>query len=164
LIINEDPIPGHRKQPEGEVKLEDWIGQQYAPKLMIAEAERFLDANHKRPFFLYLPFIEPHVAMHPPRESVEKFPEEWDDEAYRGQCAYLPHPRPHAGYAAMISDLDSYVGRVLKKLDNLNLRENTLVIFTSDNGTTHPGNPRIQGKRLRGRYSRSDDRAATRRD
>ena len=60
------------------MKLDDWIGETYAPKLMIAEAEKFIAANAKRPFFLYLPFIEPHVAMHPPRESVEKFPAEWD--------------------------------------------------------------------------------------
>jgi len=138
IPINQTPIPGHAKQPEGEIKLEDWIGQTYAPKLMIAEAEKFIDTHHTDPFFLYLPFIEPHVSMHPPKESVEKFPVEWDDEAYRGQCGYVPHPRPRAGYAAMIHDLDSYVGRVLAKLEQHQLAERTLVIFTSDNGTTHP--------------------------
>lgn len=140
VMINRKPIPGHRKQPEGEVKLEDWLGETYAPREMIAEAERFIDRHRDQPFFLYLPFIEPHVAMHPPRESVEKFPESWDDEPYRGQSAYLPHPRPHAAYAAMISDLDSYVGRILARLDSHGLANETLVIFTSDNGTTHEGN------------------------
>ena len=79
------------------MRLDDWIGETYAPKLMVAEAVKFIAANQARPFFLYLPFIEPHVAMHPPRESVEKFPEEWDPEAYRGENGYLPHPRPRAG-------------------------------------------------------------------
>lgn len=106
---------------------------------MIAEAEKFINDNQAKPFFLYLPFIEPHVAMHPPQESVEKFPKDWDDQVYRGEAGYLPHPRPHAGYAAMISDLDGYVGRVLAQLDQLRLSEKTLVIFTSDNGTTHEG-------------------------
>lgn len=138
ILINQNPIPGHAKQPEGEIKLEDWIGDTYAPKLMIAEAEKFIDQHHQQPFFLYLPFIEPHVSMHPPKESVEKFPAEWDDEAYRGQCGYVPHPRPRAGYAAMISDLDSYVGRVMAKIDSHGLANRTLIIFTSDNGTTHP--------------------------
>jgi len=141
IVINENPVPGHERQPEGEVRLEDWVSETYAPYLMIAEAEQFIAEHAERPFFLYLPFIEPHVAMHPPREAVDRFPEEWDDEAYRGQCGYLPHPRPRAGYAAMINDLDSYVGRVLEALEKAGIDERTLVIFTSDNGTTHPRNP-----------------------
>ena len=139
LTINARPIPGHAKQPAGEVRLDDWIGETYAPQLMIAEAERFIAASAARPFFLYLPFIEPHVAMHPPREAVEKFPAEWDTEAYRGGNGYLPHPRPRAAYAAMINELDGYVGRVLAALDRAGVADRTLVIFTSDNGTTHEG-------------------------
>ncbi len=139
VTINTKPIPGHAKVAEGEVKLEDWIGETHAPKLMIAEAEKFLEANQAKPFFLYLPFIEPHVAMHPPRESVERFPAEWDTEVYRGDSGYLPHPRPRAGYAAMISDLDGYVGRVLAALDRFQLTDRTLVVFSSDNGATHAG-------------------------
>jgi len=138
IPLHSRPIPGHQTQPTGEVRLQDWIGETYAPKLMIAEAVKFIEANRTRPFFLYLPFIEPHVAMHPPRESVEKFPAAWDDEPYRGQSGYLPHPRPRAGYAAMISDLDGYVGRVMETLERHGLARRTLVIFTSDNGTTHP--------------------------
>jgi len=138
VFINKTPIPGQAKQPEGEVKMEDWIGETYAPKLMIREAERFIADNSAKPFFLYLAFIEPHVSMHPPRESVEKFPQEWDDEPYRGQNGYVPHPRPRAAYAAMISDLDSYVGRVMAALDEAKLQDRTLIVFTSDNGTTHP--------------------------
>lgn len=139
VLINTRPIPGHQKQPDGEVRLEDWIGETYAPRLMLAEALRFLDAHRDRPFFLYLPFIEPHVAMHPPAESVARFPQKWDDEVYRGESGYLPHPRPRAAYAAMISDLDGYVGRVLEALEQAGLAERTLVVFTSDNGCTHEG-------------------------
>ena len=54
--------------------MDDWIGETYAPKLMIAEAEKFIAAHKARPFFLYLPFIEPHVSIHPPRESWQKSP------------------------------------------------------------------------------------------
>ena len=137
--LNAKPIPGGKKQPEGEVRMEDTLGELYAPKLMIEEAVKFIDAKKSAPFFLYLPFIEPHVAMHPPRESVEKFPKEWDAEPYRGDSGYLPHPRPRAAYAAMISDLDGYVGRVLEALEKGGIAERTLVLFTSDNGTTHAG-------------------------
>lgn len=139
ITINAKPIPGHANQSVGEVKLDDWIGETYAPKLMIAEAEKFIAANAARPFFLYLPFIEPHVAMHPPRESVGKFPAEWDREVYRGANGYLPHPRPRAAYAAMIHNLDGHVGRVLAALDKAGVADRTLVVFTSDNGTTHAG-------------------------
>ncbi|MEX0712556.1 MAG: arylsulfatase [Pirellulales bacterium] len=141
IPINANPIPGHQKQLQGEVRLDDWIGETYAPMLMIEEAVKFIEDHQARPFFLYLPFIEPHVAMHPPRESVERFPAEWDTEPYRGQCGYLPHPRPRAGYAAMISDLDGYVGRVMETLEKTGLDGRTLVVFTSDNGTTRPRLP-----------------------
>ncbi|MBI1348257.1 sulfatase-like hydrolase/transferase [bacterium] len=139
VLINTKPIPGHMKKATDEVRIEDTQGETYAPRLMIEGAETFLKENQDRPFFLYLPFIEPHVAMHPPVASVEKFPTEWDPEVYRGESGYLPHPRPHAGYAAMISDLDGYVGQVVETLKSTGNLERTLIIFTSDNGTTHAG-------------------------
>jgi len=80
--------------------------------------------------------------MHPPKASVEKFPAEWDTEPYRGENGYVPHPRPHAGYAAMISDLDGYVGRVMAALKKAGVADETLVIFTSDNGATHARSPK----------------------
>lgn len=141
VVINRKPIPGHAKQPEGEVRIKDWIGEAHAPSLMIAEAEKFIAENASKPFFLYLPFIEPHVALHPPASSVERFPKEWDSEVYRGEYGYLPHPRPRAAYAAMISDLDGYVGRVLSALQDAGVADRTLVIFTSDNGPTHANSP-----------------------
>lgn len=137
LVINHHPIPGHKKMPEGKVTMDQWFDENYSSKLILEEALSFIRKNAEQPFFLYLPFIEPHVAMHPPRELVESYPEQWDDRAYRGQCGYLPHPRPRAGYAAMITDLDRHVGAVLATLEELGLTENTLVVFTSDNGTTH---------------------------
>lgn len=137
VVINETPIPGHAKKPEGPITFEDWSTDNYAPDLILAEAVAFLDDHADDPFFLYLPFVEPHVAMQPPHEHVLSYPESWDDRPYRGQCGYTPHPRPRAGYAAMITDLDEHVGTILARLDDLGLTDNTLVIFTSDNGTTH---------------------------
>lgn len=136
--INPKPIPGHAKKPEGDVQMSSYIGQQYASHLIRREALSFIDQNKDKPFFLYLPFIEPHVAMHPPQDLVNEYPAEWDKETYRGECSYLPHPRPRAAYAAMITDLDRHVGAVMESLKKHGLLENTLVIFTSDNGTTHP--------------------------
>ena len=146
VVINEKPIPGRAKQPQGEVKLKDWLGENYASDLIRTDALKWLDTNADKPFFLYLPFTEPHVAMHPPVALVESYPAAWDDRPYRGQCGYLPHPRPRAGYAAMITHLDQHVGAVLDALEAKGIAENTIVIFTSDNGTTHPsGNDPVFG-------------------
>ncbi|NRA97858.1 MAG: sulfatase-like hydrolase/transferase, partial [Planctomycetes bacterium] len=107
------------------------------PDLMLRTARAFIRRNREQPFFLYLPFVEPHVAMQPPQAWVDQYPKQWDSKPYLGQKSYLPHPRPRAGYAAMISDLDEHVGSVVGLLDALGLSERTLVIFSSDNGPTH---------------------------
>ncbi|MEM7454109.1 MAG: arylsulfatase [Planctomycetota bacterium] len=137
--VNSFPVPGHFRQPEGDVSADDYRAENYAPDLILDEAIKFLDENKDKPFFLYLPFVEPHVAMQPPQEWIERYPEEWDAEngVYRGDNGYLPHPRPRAGYAAMISDLDEHVGTILERLEHHGLADNTIVIFTSDNGPTH---------------------------
>ncbi len=141
IPLNAKPISGHQTPLEGDVRMETYIGQNYASDSILAEAERFIAQNAQHPFFLYLPFTEPHVAMHPPAASVDRFPKEWDPEPYRGESGYLPHPRPHAAYAAMISDLDSHVGRIMDALEKNHAASHTLVLFSSDNGTTHPGKP-----------------------
>jgi arylsulfatase A-like enzyme len=145
IVINPEPIPGHLKKPEGEIKLEDYQGKTYAPDLIEAEALRFIEQNSGSPFFLYCAFTEPHVAMQPPKRLVDSYPADWDDQPYRGQCGYLPHPRPRAAYAAMITSLDEHVGKVMAALEKAGAKDNTVVIFTSDNGTTHLGNDPVYG-------------------
>lgn len=141
--INAFPIPGSFRQPTGEVVADDYRAENYAPDLILKEALKFVDQcnSTKKPFFLYLPFVEPHVSMQPPQEWIDRYPTQWDEEhgAYRGDNGYLPHPRPRAAYAAMISDLDEHVGTILKRLDRHGLSDNTLIVFTSDNGPTHGG-------------------------
>ncbi|MCW1883872.1 arylsulfatase [Luteolibacter flavescens] len=135
--INPTPIPGHAKQPEGDVTAGKWIGQAYAPDLMVKETREFIASHKAKPFFLYLAFIEPHVAMHPPQDRLDEYPAEWDREPYRSEKGYLPHPRPRAAYATMISDLDRHVGAVREALEQAGVLDETLIVFTSDNGATH---------------------------
>ncbi len=139
--LNVPKVPGHFKVPEGKrATYQDFArfqGRIYAPDRILEEALQFVRENSARPFFLYLPFVEPHVAMQPPTEWVSQYPEEWDDKPYLGTKGYTPHARPRAGYAAMISDLDEHVGKVMDELEALGLANNTLVMFTSDNGPTH---------------------------
>jgi arylsulfatase A-like enzyme len=137
-IINERPVPGHhRPGPDAKIDFDAYIGANYAPDLMLKETLQFLRDNKDEKFFLYFAPVEPHVAMQPPQVWVDRYPKEWDDKPYRGDRGYLPHPRPRAAYAAMISDLDEHVGAILKTLDELGLADNTLIIFSSDNGPTH---------------------------
>jgi arylsulfatase len=74
-----------------------------------------------------------------PRSEVEAYHGAFPETAYLGQKAYLPHPTPRAAYAAMISRLDREVGRILDELDGLGLAQDTIVMFSSDNGPTFNG-------------------------
>jgi arylsulfatase A len=84
------------------------------------EAIRFIEVNREKPFFLYLAHNSPHIPLGAKPELVEKYKD-----------AFNPT------YAAMMHTLDDCVGLVLAKLDELKLTENTIVIFTSDNGGLH---------------------------
>ena len=145
VTVNKKPIPGHARKRTGEVNADDYRAENYSSDLVLDQALKFIDKNKEKPFFLYLPFLEPHVSMQPPKVWVDYYPKKWDDEkqggkgVYRGQCGYLPHDRPRAAYAAMISDLDEHVGAVMARLKKYGLEDNTIVVFTSDNGTTHGG-------------------------
>ena len=103
---------------------------------------QFIRDHKDEPFFLYYPSVIPHVALHVPDEDLEPYLNlGWKDPPFtRGKgYGYTPHFTPRAAYAAMISKLDHYVGNVLRTLDELELADNTLVVFSSDNGTTHLG-------------------------
>lgn len=105
-----DPIPG----VEGEY-VTDRLGD---------EAVRFIRESKDRPFFSYLPHFAPHVPLEGKKDLVEK---------YRAKLKPgMRHNDPV--YAAMIQSLDENVGKVLGALEQLNLRSNTLIVFTSDNG------------------------------
>jgi arylsulfatase len=112
-------------------------GKHYSHDLFETEALAFIKAHSGAPFFLYLPFTIPHVAIQVPDDSLAEYKGKWTDAAYNGKKGYLPHPTPRAGYAAMITRMDRTIGRLLELLKALKLDERTLVLFTSDNGPTH---------------------------
>ncbi|MBL0169806.1 MAG: arylsulfatase [Gemmatimonadaceae bacterium] len=112
-------------------------GTAYAPDLMTVEALRFIRAQRQKPFFLYLAFTIPHLALQVPDEELAAY--DFPETPYLGKQSYLPHPRPRAAYAGMISRMDKHVGQVMALLRELQLDSTTLVVFTSDNGTTYTG-------------------------
>lgn len=102
------------------------------------EALTFIRENQAKPFFLFMPVTVPHVSIQVPDADLAEYSGKLgDDPAYDGKKGYVPHPHPHAGYAAMVSKLDRTVGKVVQLLDELKLTEKTLILFTSDNGPTH---------------------------
>ena len=136
---NQSAIPGHGQIKNAKGDFSKFQGIDHSSERMLADAEGWLAkrGEDKKPFFLYLAFTEPHVALQPPQRLVDSYPKEWDDKPYLGDKGYVPHHRPHAAYAAMITYLDEHVGRIRAALKKQGLEDNTLIIFTSDNGSTH---------------------------
>lgn len=107
---------------------------------IVNDALKFLDARKDAPFFAYLAFTYPHTPIHPVEPYTEKYrqklpsmniPKERLSKERRGNTRlYQDDPE----YAAMIAKLDALCGQVFDKLDELKLTDNTVVIFTSDNG------------------------------
>lgn len=104
-VIGPDP-----ERPDDEY-LTDRLGRR---------AVEFIDRNRAEPFFLYLSLNAPHSPFQAPRDLMEKF----------GDI----RPEPLNYYAAMVASIDENVGRILGKLEELGLAENTLILFTSDHG------------------------------
>lgn len=114
-------------------------GKQHSHDLFEAEALAFIKANKDRPFFLYLPFTIPHLALQVPEDSLAEYKDKWPDPPYKGGKGYLPHSHPRAAYAAMVTRMDRSVGRIVDLLKEIALERDTLVMFSSDNGPTHDG-------------------------
>ncbi len=100
-----------------------------ADELFADEAIKFIDLNRAKPFFLYLSFVIPHANNE--RTQALKDGTEVPDLGLYKDKDWTPQNR---GQAAMVTQLDTLVGRVVAHLNTLGLSKNTLVIFTSDNG------------------------------
>jgi arylsulfatase A len=116
---------------------------QYAPDLIQEHALRFVETNKDRPFFLYYALIQPHAEMLAPEKYMAKYRGRFlPEKPFKGvdggpdfrSYAYGSQAEPRAAFAAMVETLDEDVGELMAKLDTLGLADNTLVIFTSDNG------------------------------
>jgi arylsulfatase len=143
-ILNNKNIPPHANlklgsNPNDESSYVDFHLNDYAPELMHNEALNFIDDNKDSPFFLYYASPLPHVPLQAPKKWINYYKRKFGDEKpYTGK-SYFPSHSPRATYAAMISYLDEQVGDLIKKLKEINQLDNTLIIFTSDNGPTYTG-------------------------
>lgn len=121
---------------------------QFTDDLFADEAVRFAIANQDQPFFLYWSMVVPHAN----NERNRALKDGAEVPAY-GPYADKDWPAPDKGQAAMITRMDGYVGRLLDSLKERGLAENTLVIFTSDNGPHNESNHDLSRFQPSGPYS-----------
>lgn len=112
-------------------------GKQYSQDLFTEEALSFINKFKDSTFFLFLPFIIPHVSIQVPDESLLEYKDSIAETPYDHHPYYLEHPYPHAGYAAMVTHMDKAVGMIMNEIKALGLDTNTIVFFASDNGPTY---------------------------
>ena len=144
VLLNNKMIAPHTgfktgTDPHDAKNYKDFSLEEYAPRLMHEEALNFIENNKDQPFFLYYASPIPHLPLQAPQKWVEYYQKKLGKETpYTGKN-YFPNQTPRATYAAMISYLDEQLGELVAKLKELGLYENTLILFSSDNGPTYTG-------------------------
>ena len=115
----------------------------YSADIIHKAALDFIEKNREKPFFLFYPTTIPHAELFAKEEYMKMFRGKLDPEkSFKGVDdgpnyrlgPYGSQPEAHAAFAAMIKQLDDYVGELLAKLKELGMEKNTIVIFASDNG------------------------------
>lgn len=136
--------------PYNNPRLKDELPTEYLPYRLARETSRFIEQSRNKPFLAYLSFHVVHTPLMAPAQLVEK---------YKAKAKTLPNDRTtygrevndekvrlvqdHAVYSAMIEAMDGAVGKVLDTLEEAGLADNTVIVFTSDNGglSTSEGSP-----------------------
>ncbi len=136
-----------------------FTGKQYAADLIAAEQLAFIREHAAKPFFLYVPTTVPHLALQVPADepSLAHYEKHFGgEEPYLGGRGYVPVRRPLSTYAAMVTRMDREVGRIVGLLAELGLADDTIFVFSSDNGATRPGSGGIDTGRLKSNASLRD--------
>ncbi len=116
----------------------------YAPDLIQKKTLEFIEENRARPFFAFIPSVIPHAELKVPENYMAKYRGKFLPEKLYEGCdpgcewfkigGYGTQPESHAAFAGMIDLLDEQVGQIVAKVKELGLEDNTIIIFTSDNG------------------------------
>lgn len=115
----------------------------YSADIIHQQAIQYIKNSGEKPFFIYLPYTIPHGEVIAPHDStyyyyIKKF----NEQPITAKRMYDGRPLgeyPHASFAAMVSRLDKYVGEIVKLVEEKGIANNTLIIFTSDNGPHKEG-------------------------
>ena len=114
----------------------------YSASLIHYKAIEYIkQQSSSKPFFIYLPYTLPHGDVIGPHDELYNYyVKKFNEQPLTGKDLrtrahnMIPEPLPHAQFAAMVGRLDKYVGEIVKAIEERGLAENTLIIFTSDNG------------------------------
>ncbi|MFV0346253.1 MAG: arylsulfatase [Bacteroidales bacterium] len=130
--------------------------EKYSPDLMFDNLISFVEQSKSEPFFLYWASPLPHVPLQAPKRLVDYYHEKFgDEEPYLGNKGYFPCRYPKATYAAMVTYLDERVGQLVKKLKDEGIYDNTIIMFSSDNGPTFNGGTQSEWFKSAGEYFRA---------
>jgi len=129
--------PDHLWHNRQRVELD---GKTYSHDLIMDAAKTFIRTNKDKPFFCYLPVTIPHAAMQAPKDLHDKYRKQFPPfENTFGKYAGTTVQNPVAAFPAMVEHLDNGVGEVMELLRELGIDDNTIVMFTSDNGPHKEG-------------------------
>jgi arylsulfatase A len=126
----------------------DFKNGEYGPDLVNDVALKFIEKNKSKPFFLYYPMILTHAPYQPTPDSPD-----WDPKA---KDEKVNHDNKH--FADMVTYMDKLVGKVVTELDDLKIRDNTLIIFLGDNGTGQGIKSRLRDVTYAGGKGLTNDR------
>jgi arylsulfatase len=144
-VLNNELVPPRTKldslaDPYDEESYVKFNQKEYAPKRIHEKALSFIEENKDNPFFMYYASPLPHLPLQAPKEYVDRYRAIFgEEEPYIGDKGYFPNRYPRATYAAMISYLDDQVGEIVSLLKEKGIYDNTVIIFSSDNGPTYTG-------------------------
>ena len=113
--------------------------KEYAPEMIHKKALTFIKENKDNPFFMYYASPLPHVPLQVPQKEVEVYKKVFGEEKPYTKGSYFPTQYPNATYAAMITYLDTQLGELITELKKQGVYENTIIVFSSDNGPTYTG-------------------------
>ncbi|MEN8662708.1 MAG: sulfatase-like hydrolase/transferase [Lentimonas sp.] len=123
----------------------DYTNGEYGPQVCADFVSDFMEANKDQPFLVYYPMILTHCPFDPTPDSDDWDPTRLGSTSYKGD-----QKRPQVHFKDMASYMDKIVGQLEAKLEALGIRDNTLILFTGDNGTDTPIVTRWQGKDIAG--------------
>lgn len=140
-MLNNPVIDVHRRLAADapDSAFDYFKGKDYAIDKIADRAQKFIREHHKEPFFLYLPMTIPHVSLQVPDEAIKEYIGQFEEKPYYGERNYASAKYPLSTYAAMITYLDQQVGKIQEQIQKLGLDENTIILFSSDNGATFNG-------------------------
>jgi len=133
-------------------KEKDYVNGEYGPQVCTDFVCDFIDKNREKPFLVYYPMILTHCPFDPTPDSTDWDPKRLGSSTYKGD-----RNDPQRYFRDMVAYADKVVGQIVAQLEKTGVRENTLLIFTGDNGTDRPIVTSWNGIKVAGRKGKMID-------